>query len=104
KKRNQLILKQQKDLKQAYGELEKLSRTDELTGLPNRRHFNSVVSREHRRRQRSKSHLSLLLIDIDYFKAINDTYGHATGDHYLRAIGQALQTNIKRAADFTARW
>lgn len=83
--------------------LEKLSVTDELTGLYNRRHFNSTFEKELRRARREKTSLSLIILDVDYFKPFNDTYGHAVGDETLRNVGQVLQRESRRPADYTFR-
>ena len=71
------------------------SLTDPLTGLPNRRSMFVHLSRELARAERLKSEVALIVMDIDGFKAINDTYGHNVGDHALREVAQALQ---RRAA------
>ena len=80
------------------------ARTDSLTGLPNRRHFDETLSREWRRAQRTRSPLGLLMIDADHFKAYNDRFGHQAGDELLAAIGQCIAGTTKRAMDFAARY
>ena len=82
--------------------LESLAKTDELTGLLNRRGFYEVVRRELQTSARHKETGVLAYIDLDDFKPINDTLGHAAGDEVLRVIGRQLGTNI-RATDFAAR-
>ena len=77
--------------------------TDELTGLANRRSFDDTLDREWKRTLREGSQLSLLLIDIDNFKGLNDTYGHQVGDDCLRTISAALLT-AARGADTVARY
>ena len=82
---------------------QKLSTTDELTGLANRHFFANHWPRELERAVRSKGPLSVAMCDIDHFKLINDTYGHATGDHVLREFGIRLQQNLRRGKDWVAR-
>jgi diguanylate cyclase (GGDEF)-like protein len=82
--------------------LESLAKTDELSGLLNRRGFYDVVRRELMSALRYEETGVLAYIDLDGFKQINDSYGHAAGDEVLRAVGRQLGTNI-RATDFAAR-
>lgn len=70
---------------------------DELTGIFNRRYFNKAFQREIKRAERYKRNLSVLMIDIDDFKAVNDTFGHMKGDDVLQAIAQLLKQNIRKA-------
>ena len=83
-------------------ELELLATTDDLTGLPNRRHFRSELEREISAARRYHSPLSVLLLDLDDFKAINDGFGHASGDQALREIATAIQQRL-RGPDLAAR-
>ncbi len=85
-------------------EMTRLSNTDALTGLSNRRHFNDVLDREWKRSGRNQSLLSLIILDIDYFKKINDTYGHQVGDEYLKKIAETLVSVFKRDSDIVARY
>ncbi|MER1969021.1 GGDEF domain-containing protein [Castellaniella sp. GW247-6E4] len=101
---NRHILQQQQALRVAYEELEKQSQTDGLTRLANRRHFDQALVREHGRHLRTNSPLSLLLIDVDHFKSVNDHYGHVVGDDYLRAIARALERSAARPTDLAARY
>ena len=78
------------------------ARTDPLTGLVNRRGFDEAVEREHFRLRRGGPPLSLLLVDIDHFKAVNDTWGHAAGDEVLRRLGTLLAARF-RAMDLVGR-
>jgi diguanylate cyclase (GGDEF)-like protein len=84
-------------------ELRRLSTTDPLTGLANRRAFQTRLRDEWRRTRRYRSPLSLLLIDIDGLKRINDERGHAVGDRVLRTAAHAINTTM-RVTDFGARW
>lgn len=97
------ILATQEALRAANRQLEELSRHDPLTGLFNRRHFDEVKEDEFQRALRSGQPLSLLICDIDYFKAFNDHYGHAAGDQCLRDVAQAMNTAIIRSGDGLAR-
>ncbi|BCO26829.1 hypothetical protein MIZ03_1715 [Rhodoferax lithotrophicus] len=97
------ISQTQNALRQANRQLEVLSRHDALTGLLNRRHFDEVKLDEYQRSLRSGQPLSLLICDIDYFKAYNDHYGHARGDQCLQAVALAMQTAITRVGDVLAR-
>ncbi len=83
--------------------MERLSLSDSLTGLANRRAFDQALQREHARRQRTGTPLSVLLIDVDHFKSVNDRYGHATGDDYLRTVAQVLRKKAARSTDLAAR-
>lgn len=78
--------------------------TDALTGLANRRAFDETLLREWRRCMRSGASLGLAMIDVDYFKRFNDSYGHVAGDVCLHKIAQALAISVKRPADFSARY
>ena len=80
------------------------ARTDSLTGLPNRRHFDETLAREWRRAQRARSPLGLLMIDADHFKSYNDRFGHQAGDQMLVALARCIATNTQRASDFAARY
>ena len=91
------------ELLSANEKLETLSRKDELTGLHNRRFFEIKLDAEWKRETRDKKILSLLVIDIDYFKLYNDTYGHAEGDDCLRRVAQILKTALHRSTDVIAR-
>lgn len=79
------------------------SMTDALTGLNNRRKFDEVVQKELRRACRDGNQLDLMLLDIDFFKSINDTYGHAQGDEVLKAVAKTLQSMCRRPADSVFR-
>jgi diguanylate cyclase (GGDEF)-like protein len=80
------------------------ARTDSLTGLPNRRHFDETLSREWRRAQRTRAPLGLLMIDADHFKSYNDRFGHQAGDDLLVALARCIATGTQRATDFAARY
>jgi diguanylate cyclase (GGDEF)-like protein len=88
----------------AESELELLARTDGLTGLNNRRTLGEILDREWRRARRTRSMFSLLFVDIDRFKAYNDTYGHQAGDDALAAVARCIGDNIRRPADSAARY
>lgn len=90
------------DNARARSELELLATTDDLTGLPNRRRFQTELEREIATANRYGSPLMLLLLDLNNFKAINDTYGHPAGDNALTIVAQALQEQV-RAPDLVAR-
>jgi len=84
--------------------LHRISALDGLTGVSNRRHFDETLALEWRRAARSRATLSLLMLDIDYFKAFNDAAGHQAGDECLRQVSQALRENLHRAGDLVARY
>ncbi|MBU1193682.1 MAG: diguanylate cyclase [Proteobacteria bacterium] len=91
-------------LEEKSKDLEKISRIDGLTGLYNRRYFDEVYSFEWNRSVRKKQSISIILADIDYFKKVNDQYGHLAGDDYLKAAGQLLRQVFKREIDIIARY
>jgi len=84
------------------GQLEYESRHDRLTGLANRRALDDELELSLARSQRSGSHLAVCLIDLDYFKPINDLYGHAAGDHVLQVVSRRLRESLRRT-DYVAR-
>jgi diguanylate cyclase (GGDEF)-like protein len=90
------------ELRERIAELEALAVTDPLTGLLNRRGFASELARARAGANRYNELGALVFIDLDGFKPINDTYGHAAGDHVLRRVAQALADNV-RATDRVAR-
>ena len=90
-------------LENAQSELREMVITDPLTGTRNRRFFDEVIGRELQRHRRYRMPLSIVFVDIDRFKAINDTLGHDTGDRVLREVAHFLLRNI-READYVFRW
>ena len=95
---NHLMLKRQRD------QLANMSMIDGLTGIANRRRFDDHIEQELRRASRNKAPLALLLLDIDDFKAYNDTYGHARGDDCLRNVAQEIKNFLRRPSDLVARY
>jgi diguanylate cyclase (GGDEF)-like protein len=91
-------------LEEANRRLEALSYTDALTGAANRRAFDEALDTEWRRAIRSKAPLSLLMIDIDYFKSFNDRHGHLAGDECLATVAATLGGMVRRAGDRVARY
>ncbi len=88
----------------ANSELQKLSRQDGLTGIDNRRSFDNCLQAELQRAVRTGQPLSLIMVDIDYFKLFNDNYGHQAGDDCLRRVAQALCRAAHRPGDLAARY
>jgi diguanylate cyclase (GGDEF)-like protein/PAS domain S-box-containing protein len=91
-------------LEAAYHAVEALAVEDALTGLANRRRFDEMLAREWRRGSRDRGPLSLLLLDVDHFKAYNDTYGHVQGDSCLRLIAEVAMDTVMRTGDLVARY
>jgi diguanylate cyclase (GGDEF)-like protein len=88
----------------ANQELTRLSASDGLTGIANRRYFDEHIAREWRRARRSASSVSLMMCDVDHFKLFNDTYGHQAGDECLRRVAGAIATSLERGSDMAARY
>jgi len=88
----------------ANAELQRLSTTDALTGIANRRALDDFLSREWRRCQRMEKPLSLVMLDIDYFKLFNDKYGHQAGDDCLQQVAAQIARAAPRASDLAARY
>ncbi len=84
--------------------LKQLAATDALTGLRNRRSFDEMLAKEFSRSARHHHPLSVLMIDVDFFKSFNDTYGHQAGDEALRAVARVLKDIARRPADIVARY
>lgn len=93
----------QDQLREANKRLESLADTDGLTGLYNRRYFDTLLSRELQRTQRYKTPLGLVLLDIDHFKKINDRFGHPMGDEVLRNVSRIVTSSV-RVTDSVARY
>jgi diguanylate cyclase (GGDEF)-like protein len=93
----------QDELREANKRLESLADTDGLTGLFNRRYFDGLLQRELQRTARYKTPLGVVLLDLDHFKNINDTYGHVMGDTVLRNIGGIVTSGV-RVTDSAARY
>jgi two-component system chemotaxis family response regulator WspR len=91
-------------LEQKNAILLELSELDGLTGIANRRRFDRELDGEWRRCNREKSELALILIDVDYFKRYNDSYGHLMGDEVLRRVAAALGQALRRSSDLVARF
>jgi len=98
------LLEMSRDLAAANRELENLSRQDGLTEIANRRYFDTYLLTEVKRASRERQPLSLILADVDYFKAFNDCYGHQAGDDCLRRVASALKAVGRRPADLAARY
>lgn len=96
--RSHLALKRKNDM------LEQLACTDALTQIANRRHFDLSLKREVQRAQRYKQPLSLILLDVDFFKRYNDQFGHCAGDNCLQIIATVLKAHLRRPSDMVARY
>lgn len=94
----------QQDLEESNSHLQKLLRSDALTGIFNRRHFDHHLANEFRRAERSHYPVALLMLDVDSFKPYNDTYGHQAGDEILSKVAQTLAAFARRPGDVAARY
>ena len=92
-----------RELSEANNELERLNAIDPLTGAHNRRHFDKRLRSEGRRSRREQTPLSLIIIDVDHFKSINDRYGHDGGDECLKHVTRVFQNHIHRPTDDLCR-
>ena len=92
------------ELTEAHDRLHRMATTDMLTNLANRRYFESFLDECWGIAQEQHRVVSLIILDIDYFKPYNDRYGHQAGDQCLIKVGQALRTCIRRPGDLVARW
>lgn len=104
KEQNAYIEHQRHALVEANKKLEILSQTDPLTELPNRRSFDERAVREYTRYLNTDTPLSVLIIDVDHFKSVNDDFGHATGDLYLRTIAHVIDKLANRGPNMAARY
>jgi diguanylate cyclase (GGDEF)-like protein len=93
-----------RQLQDARRQLTDLANVDELTGLGNRRLVNNVLKEEINRARRGASELSVILLDVDYFKNYNDTYGHPAGDTVLQRLADLMQRATTRAGEVVARY
>lgn len=84
--------------------LQRMMKSDGLTGLANRRHFDEYLDIEWKRAMRESNQLSLIMIDVDYFKKYNDHFGHVAGDEVLRMLGKTMAEACSRASDLAARY
>ena len=94
----------QAQLESQSARLENIALTDSLTGIPNRRSFNQRFDAEWKRAIRRATSLAVMLVDIDFFKPFNDTYGHVAGDAALQQVANALSSCLSRSEDFFARY
>lgn len=97
------LLKQKAELEASLDQIRQLATQDELTGLVNRRYMGELLAAEHLRQQRSGQDLTLVLLDLDHFKRINDSYGHQAGDVALRSFAASVLPSL-RGTDVLARW
>ena len=91
-------------LRSTNQKLKNLAIVDSLTGIANRRKFDQKIEQEWLRLAREKAFLSLIIVDVDYFKLYNDAYGHQAGDDCLQQVAQTISRTIKRPADLVARY
>jgi diguanylate cyclase (GGDEF)-like protein/PAS domain S-box-containing protein len=90
--------------KKAEDQLKLIAFIDGLTGVANRRLFDNTLDLEWRRAMRSAKPISLIIVDVDYFKNFNDTYGHLAGDSCLQKIAHTIRDSLRRAGNFAARY
>lgn len=100
----ELKIKELMELKDMNFELESLTMTDGLTGISNRRYFNEYIEKGWKNCMRSGEPISLIMADIDFFKAYNDNYGHLKGDECLIEVARTIMSCVDRPMDFTARY
>ncbi len=99
-----IIRERTAEIERQKKKLEELATHDGLTGVYNKRKFNEVFNHEWKRAERNGMYLGILMVDVDFFKQYNDTYGHQAGDKALRKVAQAIKSMAKRPADFVARY
>lgn len=104
KAREQELLKVKQQLEETNKTLQRLASLDGLTGVANRRYFDEFIDNEWRRAIRDETPLSLILLDIDFFKLYNDTFGHQMGDECLKKVAKGLNSGLHRSGDFVARY
>ncbi|WP_078429283.1 GGDEF domain-containing protein [Alkalihalobacterium alkalinitrilicum] len=100
---NSELMRKNKIINEQKKELEKLSFTDSLTGLYNRRQFNQAIQTELIKAKRKKYPITILMIDLNNFKEINDTFGHDKGDHLLQGFATITKRHIRHGLDFAFR-
>lgn len=98
------VAERTRQLEIAYRKLEAVSRTDGLLDIANRMYFDECIKAEWKRARREDKNLALLMLDVDFFKRYNDTYGHQQGDACLRAVAKAAGAALRRPADLLARY
>ena len=99
-----IVAEKTADLRRINEDLSRLSSLDSLTGLANRRVFDETLKVECARLKRTGSAVSLVMLDVDHFKALNDSEGHQRGDEYLKLVGSELRRLAKRQIDLAARY
>ena len=99
-----LVVEHGRELERMNVELNKIARHDALTNVANRRYFDEILNLEFLRALRDKTPLSLLMIDVDFFKKYNDLNGHQAGDSCLVKVAQTIQSSLRRPADVVARY
>lgn len=104
KRVEQALRESEEKLRAANQQLQRLAELDGLTGVANRRAFAEKLAHEWRRASRSGGELSIVLLDVDYFKAFNDTRGHLAGDQCLKLVASLLRDVVHRAGDLVARY
>lgn len=100
----ELLLERERALREANATLEKLSELDPLTNISNRRRFDAALDQAGRRAARQRKPIALLMVDVDYFKGINDVHGHGYGDVCLVSLARTLGMQAKRPYDLVARY
>jgi len=101
---HRLVETSTRELESINEELDQMAHKDSLTGLSNRRYFDEQLENEFNRTVRTKNPISLIMMDIDYFKLFNDTYGHVDGDSCLRGVALAFKKAVQRPIDIIARY
>lgn len=100
----QLVADRTSELQAAHDRLQQLATTDGLTNIANHRRFKEFLGQEWQRAQRTRSPVSMLLLDVDHFKLFNDTYGHQAGDECLKRVAVAITEIVQRGTDLAARY
>jgi len=103
KRSRDMLEEKNRELTDAYDKIEYLALTDTLTGVANRRHISNLMGKEVSRCRRNGGTFSMLMCDIDFFKKVNDTYGHDTGDYVLKRVTELIQGRL-RGQDVLSRW
>ncbi len=104
KEREDTLTHLAQQLEAANAELKRISSLDGLTGIANRRHFDETLAKEWRRALRGGKTIALGMIDVDYFKLFNDSYGHQAGDRCLQMVAKLLDSSVSRPGDMSARY